>query len=90
MGSTINFIFKTLDAKIPLLHIELEVRASSVALGKAHCKPKPILLKIAQNLEGVHQILLKNGKILPHPPTLPLKFKILEGVWGDVGESFHF
>jgi hypothetical protein len=50
------------------------VRASSVALGKAHCKPRPILLKIAQNLEGVHQILLKNGKILPHPPTLPLKF----------------
>jgi hypothetical protein len=25
-----------------------------------------------QNLEGVHQILLKNGKILPHPPTLRL------------------
>jgi hypothetical protein len=66
------------------------IRASSVALGKAHCKPRPILLKIAQNLEGVHQILLKNGKILPHPPTLPLKFKILEGVWEDVGGSFHF
>jgi hypothetical protein len=45
------------------------LRASAMQLGKAHCKPRPILLKIAQNLEGVHQILLKNGKILPHPPT---------------------
>jgi hypothetical protein len=51
------------------------IRASAMQLGKAHCKPRPILLKIAQNLEGVHQILLKNGKILPHPPTLPLKFE---------------
>ena len=42
------------------------VRASAMQLGKAHSKPRPILLKIAQNLEGVHQILLKNGKILPH------------------------
>ena len=46
--------------------VEICVRAPAMQLGKAHCKPKPILLKIAQNLEGVHQILLKNGKILPH------------------------
>ena len=53
----------------------MHLRASLMQLGKAHCKPKPILLKIAQNLEGVHQILLKNGKILPHPPTFPLNFE---------------
>ena len=49
-----------------VVKLQTSVRASAMQLGKAHCKPKPILLKIAQNLEGVHQILLKNGKILPH------------------------
>jgi hypothetical protein len=55
-----------------VMSIATFLRASAMALGKAHCKPRPILLKIAQNLEGVHQILLKNG------------------VWEDVGGSFHF
>jgi hypothetical protein len=29
------------------------VRASAMQLGKAHCKARPILLKIAQNLEDL-------------------------------------